>query len=236
MKTYSSALTAYRAAGKAYSEINFISFQVKDLTDPGEVTWFHFCSDEDDRNETVINPNTGGSVTRLFLGGGHLVSIDPVVRSEGAVVRSHNLVLSGASPTVQNMVHGYNCQDALFQRFVGEIDQDTGLLIDTPVCEFVGLVNTIDLNDGALPVDGTGPAETAITVTVDSLAAALLTRNYAMRSLEQSRLRDGDEIFKYADEAHHWSIRWGKESRSHADRRGSESDGKRTADPHRYNR
>lgn len=219
MKTYSSDITAYRAAGKAHAQISFLSFKVRDKDTPATTQWVHFCTDEDDRTATVTDPDTG-SESRAFLGGGHIVAIDPLVRSEGAVVRNHSLVLSGASDDVLDMVYGYNCRDALFQWYIGEVDQDTGLLVSPPVCEFVGFIDTIEQADGALAVDGQDPASTDITVSVVSLAAALLRTNQDMRSLEISQRRDGDEFFKRSSSAHHWFMRWGMKSRSERDKRG----------------
>lgn len=222
MKTYSSAIEAYRSAGKPHHQINFISFKVKDIDAPANLTWCHFCSADDTMTVTVTDPDTGAAASRTFLGGGHLVSMGDLTRSEGAVVRSQTLVLSGASSSVLDMVFGYDCREAGFQWFIGEVDQDTGLLVDAPVCEFVGQVNTIDLSDGALAVNGGSGAESQIPVTLDSLAAMLLARNYDMRSLDVSKGRSGDLFFEHAGNAHHWRVWWGKDKKSENDRKGGD--------------
>lgn len=220
MKTYPSATTAYRAARKAFLPVHFLSIQARDNTDPSVLQWFHFCSDDEDRNATVTDPDTGASGSRTFLGGGHIVAMGDMVRSEKEVIRSHTVALSAASAEVLAMVNGWNCRGALVQWFIGELDQDTGLLIDPPSIEFVGYVNTIDLVTGAQDDEGEEPVDDLYNLTLDSLAAALTARNYDMRSVDVSMARGGDLFFKYADSAHHWSTRWGKEKKSEKDRLG----------------
>jgi hypothetical protein len=219
MKTYGSNTTAYRSAGKAHHQVNLVSFKVKGIDSPYAEVWYHFTSEEDDRTVTLTDPDTGGSASRTFKGGGHLLGIDALVRSEGAVIRNHALVLSGASSDVLAMVYGYNCREAPFQWFVGELDQDTGLLVDMPSCEFVGSIETIDQNDGALELGSAEAASTDITVSVVSISADL-RRNFDMRSVEVSQRRSGDTFLQHGDSAHHWVQFWGKESKSEKDRKG----------------
>lgn len=220
MKTYSSALTAYRAALKPHVQIDFISIRVKRRDDPESLVWCHYCSDEDNRTITITDPDTGLADARTFAGGGHLLAMGDLVRSEKQVIRSHSFTMSGASDLVLDMVHGYECREALFQWFIGEIDQDTGLLVDAPPCEFIGFVNTIDIADGALAIEGDEIADSTITITVDSLGAALTARNYDMRSLDVSEARGGDRFFEHGDSAHHWVIPWGKQRKRERDKKG----------------
>lgn len=220
MKTYSPAITAYRDSGKAHWQIDFISFLVKDLDDPDDRTWCHYCSADENMIVTVTNPDTGEADDHTFAGGGHIVGMGELVRSEGPVVRNHNFSMSGVSSTVLDMVHGYNCREALFFWFHGEVDKDTGRLIDAPVCEFVGFVNVIDVAEGAVGIDSDEPASSIIPISVVSLAAALTARNFDMRSLEVSLARGGDKFFQYNDSTHHWNVRWAKEKKSEKKKRG----------------
>jgi hypothetical protein len=220
MQIYSSALTNYRSSGKAFWPIHFISIRVKEKDDPSEFVLCTFCTADDDVIVTITDPDTGGSVSRTFAGGGHLINMGDLTRSEGAVIRSHSFTMSGTSSLVKDMMYGYNAREALFQWFIGEVDQDTGLLIDEPPCEFVGFVNTIELKEGALTVDGTDASDAYVSVSVDSLAAALTDRNFDMRDDEVGKTRGGDRFFQYADSAHHWNIRWGKDKKREKDRKG----------------
>ena len=220
MKTYSSAITAYRAAGKAFLPVDFISIRVKALEDPEDLTWVHFCTADEDMTIDLVNPDNGNTISRTFLGGGHIVALPELVRSEGAVIQSHAFTFSGASDDVLNIVHGHNCREAPFQWFVGECDQDTGLLLDMPACELVGFINAAEVSDGAIEIDSSAPAESVISILVDSLAAALTARNYAMRSQEASESRSDDLFYQFTGSAPHWSDRWGKEKKSEKDRKG----------------
>lgn len=220
MRVYSTALTNYRISGKAFWPIHFISFLVKDVDDPASLTRINFCTADDNWTVTITDPDTELPDERTFAGGGHIVKMGDLIRSEGAVIRTHSFTLSGASTLVQDMIHGYNCREALFQWFIGELDQDTGLLIDEPPCEFVGLVNTIDFSESALAVGNMDVSESLVNVSVDSLAAALTDRNYDMRDDEVGKQRDGDRFFKHADSAHHWNVRWGKGKKREKDKGG----------------
>lgn len=224
MRTYGSATTSYRAAANAHDPVDFLSFRVKDTTDPNTTTWFHFCSAEDDLTVTVVDPETGSSESRTFLGGGHIVGLDALVRSEGAVVRSMQWTLSGASSQVLNMAFGYNCREAMAQYFVGERDQDTGLLLDNPAREFVGSIDTIEPSDSGMAVDDANPADSTIVVSVASIGAALLRVNGDMRSPAVAEKRSGDKIFQHSAVAHYWNRRWGKRGRSKKDREGGKGD------------
>jgi len=225
MRTYGSTTTSYRAAGGAHGQVDFLSFKVKDTSNPATTAWFHFCSAEDDMTVNITDPD-GSSESRTFLGGGHIVALDPIVRSEGAVVHSINWTLSGTSSQVLAMVFGYNCREAVAQYFVGELDQDTGLLLDNPSREFVGLIDTIEPSDSALSPNDDSPADSTITVTVSSIGAALLRVNGDMRSPAVAEKRSGDEIFRYSAQAATWNRRWGKRSRSKRDREGGKGDHK----------
>lgn len=225
MRTYSTALTNYRAAGKAFWPIHFISIKVKQVDDPSSFVLCNFCTSDDDMTVTVTDPDTGSPVSRTFAGGGHILKMGDLTRSEGAVIRSHSFTMSGASSLVLDMVHGYNNREALFQWFIGEVDQDTGLLIDEPPCEFVGIVNTNDVMDGALSVEGLQGAESSIQISVDSLAAVLTDRNYDMRTVDVSESRSGDKFFEYADSAHHWNVRWGKSKKREKSKDGKGGQG-----------
>lgn len=222
MRTYSTPVTNYRNAGKAFWPVHFISIRVKATDNPAALTWCHFCTSDENMTVTITDPDTDTPDERTFAGGGHIIKMGDLTRSEGAIIRSHTFTMSAASEFVQDMVHGYNCREALFQWFTGELDVDTGLLLDEPPCEFVGFVNTIDLRDAAISLETGEPIESVYTISVDSLGAALTDRNYDMRDDEVGKTRGGDRFFEYADSAHHWNIRWGKEKKREKDKKGKD--------------
>jgi hypothetical protein len=225
MRIYSSAITDYRLAGKAFWPIHFISIKVKQKDDPEAFVLCNFCTSDDDMTVTITDPDTDEPDERVFGGGGHIIQMGDLTRSEGAVIRSHSFSMSGTSSLVQDMVYGYNSREALFQWFIGEVDQDTGQLIDEPPCEFVGIVNTVELKEGALQVDSTDPSDSYFMISVDSLAAAMTDRNFDMRTSDVSQARGGDKFFEFADSAHHWNVRWGKEKKREKDRKKKDDKG-----------
>ena len=113
MQIYSSALTNYRAAGKAFWPIHFISIRVKDKDNPSEFVRANFCTADADMTVTITDPDTGESASRTFAGGGHLIDMGDLTRSEGAVIRSHSFTMSGTSSLVKDMMYGYNAREAL---------------------------------------------------------------------------------------------------------------------------
>lgn len=220
MRTYPTETVNYRAAGRAFWPVHFVTIIGKDKTDPSDLIQFNWTTADDNMTVTVTDPDTETPVSRVFGGGGHLIQMGDLTRSEGAVIRSHSFTMSGASSLVRDMVYGYNLQEALFQWFIGEVDQETGLLLNEPPCEFVGIVNTVEFREGALAVDGQDASDAYCHISVDSLAAKLTDRNYDMRTVDVSESRAGDKFFEYAGAAHHWNIRWGKEKKRERDRKG----------------
>jgi hypothetical protein len=214
MKTYSSALTNYRAAQREYWQIDLLSFKVKDRT-TGDPQWYHFSSRDDDEAITVIDQTTGNPELRSYFGGGHIVGVDQLIRSEGTGVRNFTLVLSGTSQAVLDMIQGYDCRDAVFEWRIGEGEDSTGLLVDTPVLEFEGFVSTIDREDAAFSVDVDGPADSNFKVSVVSHIDTLRRANPDMRSQEVGQERSGDDIFLYSSEVNTWTILWGKKGHQH---------------------
>jgi hypothetical protein len=214
MKTYSSDISAYRGAQREYYQIDLLSFKVRDRS-TGDPHWFHFSSRDNDETISVIDQESGDAEFRDYFGGGHIVALDPLVRSEGTGVRNLQLVLSGTSDEVQDMIEGYDCRDAVFEWRIGEGRDDTGLLIDTPVVEFDGFVDTADREDAAVAVDGDEPADTNFRVSVVSHIAALQQANPDMRSHEVGQERNDDDIFLYAGEANTWDVLWGKGGHKH---------------------
>lgn len=201
-----------------------MTFRVKDKETNAEVV-YNFDTREENETITVVDPDTGDDDSRAWWGGGHIVGWNPIVRSEGTGIRRQRITLSASSDIVLDMINGYNCDRAPFEWHVGLAEKDTGILVDTPACEFVGFVDTISPSYAAIdPETGEG-GEAVFEITVVSLFRALTSTNPAVRSQEQGESRSGDKVFEYADSSNTWRILWGKEKSSHKDRNGS-NDGK----------
>jgi hypothetical protein len=88
MRIYSTPITNYRNANKAFWPIHFISFLVKDTDDPDLLTRANFCTSDDDMTVTITDPDSGDPDERTFAGGGHIVKMGDLVRLEGAIIRT----------------------------------------------------------------------------------------------------------------------------------------------------
>lgn len=234
MKTYSTAITSYRTGNGGYWQRNFLTFVVRDRTTLAAVT-YNFWDGDDNVTVEVRNQSTGALEFRDYWGGGHLLELDPIVRSEGTGVRNISIRLSGVSTQVLDMIQGYDCRDAVFEWHVGEAEESTGILVDTPVCEFEGFIDTVSLTDGSIDVQG-GQAESSFEISIASHISTLLRPNPDVRSLEVGQERSGDDIFAYADAANTWMILWGKGGKKHkGDRRGRRRNNDRPGDNDPWN-
>lgn len=230
MKVYSSAITANRASGKGFWGRNFITFVVRDPS-TGDPHSFHFWDGDQDVTVEVINQDTGALEARDYFGGGHIVELPEIVRSGGTGVRNSSLTLSGVSEPVLAMVQGYNTREGIYERHVGEADFETGLLVDTPVCEEDGFIDTINPNDDAVGEDGS-PGESTFVVSIASHISTLLRSNPDMRSYEVGLERGDDEIFLYAAETTQWNVPWGEKGHRHKDGDGGDGRDQRPPDPY----
>jgi len=217
MKNYTTPIENYRAALKGFAQVNLLSFKVRDRTTNAKV-WFHFSSRDYDESITVTSQGNeagyaaGDAVLRAYYGDGQIIQLDPIVRGEGTGIRNFSLTLSAVSTAVQDMVQGYDCRDAVFEWHIGEAEEGTGLLVDTPVCEFEGFVDTVDRDDDAINDDGS-PANSVFRISVVDHKSTLQRANPDMRTIDVCDDRTNDAIFKYADESNTWLILWGKEGK-----------------------
>jgi hypothetical protein len=217
MKTYSSALTNYRANGNGHGQVNFLSFRVRDRSTSAK-HWVHLSSRPENETVQVVNQTSGSLEYRDYAGDGTIVDVDDLIRSEGTGVRNFNLVLSGIHTAVLDMIQGYDCRDADFEWHIGEMDEATGLLVDTPVCEFLGFVDTIDPQDAGFDAETDGESLSNFTVSVVSHISTLQRTNPDMRSHEVGQERSNDDIFIYSDSSNQWEVYWGKRGHRHKDR------------------
>lgn len=224
MRVFSSAVTAYLASGKPVAFWNFLRFSVKDGA--GDTVHFDFCDKDADEDIDVINPTNGSTVTRSYLGGGHIVDIEEITYIEGNRASTIQIHLSYLSDEVRDMAFGHLCARQRVEIHEGLIDADTETLVDTPYCTFFGVIDAVDLDKQAADPDSDEPPEEVVVITVAGHMRDFERGNPELRSPQLCAERDGDAIGKYLREAGHWKIDWGRESRSHHDRHGGGRGGK----------
>lgn len=209
MKTIPSALQTYLDANKSYFDRNYIWLTLTSGTTYG------FCDADQDETLDVIDPATGTATSRTYLGGIHIDDIPDLVDSPEMTIRSVTIPLSMASADVAEMITTEDLRGAAVEWHKGFVSEDTNALISEPECEFLGFVNGISINEGGAEFGSDGIVSDTAGLECVSYNRELTRTNLKTRSYQAGLERSGDEIFKYANSAHRWKIRWGKESRSH---------------------
>ena len=197
MRSYTAPELAALQTRSGYLVRSLFWLQVRDRTTNSRVG-FGFWLGEDDRSFTV------GSETRTYLGGGGLVSIDPIVMQAGLTVRMQRVTLSPLAPEVNTMLRGYDAWRAPAEIHRVLFNPESGGLIANPKRRWKGG------GDGApiqTPAIG-GEANVVIT-----LASALesLTHGLTMtRSDAAQRQRGDDRFYRYKDMTGSVSTSWGE--------------------------
>ncbi|MBL0374039.1 hypothetical protein JJB09_18620 [Rhizobium sp. KVB221] len=241
MKIYSSAINSYRNGLKTFNAVHLISFRVRNRSDNTRV-WFNFSSRDYNEMIQVVDQSNGSLEYRDYWGDGAIVGADPIVRSEGTGIRNFSVSLSAVHTAVLDMVRGYDARDALVEYNIGEVDEATGLLVDTPVCEFVGYLDSGAFQTGEINPLTSETAESTFPLSINGHKAALLQTNTDMLSRSVGQERSGDDIFRYVDEAPTWNILWGKGGKnkrnvvSHHGTGGKDPRSEPPATPHTWGR
>jgi hypothetical protein len=211
MKAYSPSITAYREAHGVYKERTFICITALDNDDePVQINFTDYPLDVD---VNIENQETGDIEVRSFFGGKHVIGMDALVRSMGTGNRSFGITLSGVTTPVLDLLQGHNCREADFELHIGEVDINSGKLLDTPVCEYIGYVDVAKADDDALKIDQRDAAESTFELTVTSNLGRLKRTNPDVRTKAVGEERLDDEIFEYVEEAGQAPVLWGKEGK-----------------------
>lgn len=232
MKTYTNAITIYRASGREHGQVDLVSFRVRER-DTGDPHWFHFTSRDDDEAVTVIDPDSGADDLRSYFGGGHIVAMDAITRTEGTDASPMSIVLSATSDVVRDMIYGYDCRDALVEWHIGESEDNTGLLIDTPSLEFEGFIDVVSKDDAGLNLENDVPADSNFKLTIVDHITVLERGNADLRSYEVGQDRSGDAIYRFVAESNTWDVLWGmkgKKKKNDDVRRGRDDTGPKDSD------
>lgn len=222
MKTIPSALQTYLDGRKAWIVRNLVFLTLTDASTYG------FTDGPIDEAITVTAAD-GSTVSRSYLGGGHLVEVPELAEMPSLAIRTVEFVLSLASDTVLDLVQSADLRGAAIEWHLAFYDEDTRALIATPECEFVGFVNGANPDEPAIDLEAADAGEDLLRLDCVSHARELTRTSAKTRSFEAGLERSGDKIFKYAAAAHTWRIRWGAEKHSHKQQGGG--GGSRNVDP-----
>lgn len=161
-----------------------------------------FWNDLDTVDITVVSGETGGSVTRSYIGSGTLLDIGPIPLVSDLTIQTVTLNLSHASEAVIAAVRQYEQRLALVDIHRLLLDLDSKVPVGVPRSHFFGRVNKINIRD---PEPGsTG----SIEVSCVSFLRELTRTNAAKRSDATQQLRGGDRFRRYSGTASHIEIEW----------------------------
>lgn len=199
---YPTAQENYNAAGKTYWEANFLFIRSQ-----GGAT-FGFSDRRRTLNVAVASVVDGSEIIRTYEGGKHIISLPEITRGEGLTTNQHAIVLSRLSAEVRNMIFGHNLTRAWFEWHKAQLDARSGKPIALPVCELLGMVDSIP--DETTAAGREQPAVKTVTLVVIPHHSEFEYRNPAMRSDAEARKRGGDRIFNYAGAMANRQVGWGK--------------------------
>lgn len=172
----------------------------------GSAKVFPYWTGEDNVAVNVLPLGATSEVSHVFLGGGTLLDVPPIVDAIGLEARSISLGLdhiSSAANSPMDMVYGHNVRVARVELHRAVLDPNTWHLVSTPHRIFAGRV------DGASVDDAAAGGEGGLTLDLMPSAIDLTRTNPAMESDEQQRLREGDRLRRYGDTAGQVETWWG---------------------------
>lgn len=185
---------------------DFIWFIVKDRVTGNPVT-DGYWSDVGEVSAPVIDPNTGGVVTRGFHGAAGLIQISDIPLVSNITVQTVQVRLSQVSDRIRDLVHGYECKQGQVQIWRGLFSPDTRLIVSPATPRFVGFIDNIEITTPAENDDG------SVMLTCVSHTQEMTRYNPDTRSDASQRLRSGpDDFYKDTTVVGGWQHFWGRKS------------------------
>lgn len=183
---------------------DFIWFEVKDR-ETGDPVYDGYWSDVGTITAAVIDPNTGGSTERTWVGALSLISISDIPLVSNLTVQNVTVVLSQVSDRINDLVRGYECKFGKVQIFRGMFDPETREMVAPAFPRFVG---TIDDAPITTPAEG---GQGDVTLTCTSHTQEMTRSNPDTRSDASQQLRaSGDDFYVDVSVVGDWEHFWGK--------------------------
>jgi len=185
---------------------DFIWVEARDL-ETGDIVADGQWSDIGPITCDVINPNTGGSVSRTFFGSGTLTRVSDIILSSTISAQPATITMSQVHDRVEALLRGYDVKQAPVQIHRGLLDIDTRQLVAPAFCRFLGYVDQVKFNT---PEEG---ADGSVTLTCNSHTQEMMRSNPDLRSHESQQLRlIGDAFYQDVQVVPMWEHFWGKQS------------------------
>lgn len=182
---------------------DFVWFIVRDRITGTPVT-DGYWSDFGSKIASVIDPETGSTVSRTWFGVGGLISVSDVPLVSTLSVQQVTIELSQVSDRINDLVRTYDCKLGTVQIFRGLFDPLTRELVGPAFPRFVGFLDEAPINT---PKEG-GIGN--VTLTCTSHTQEMTRANSDTRSDVSQKLRSGtDNFFQDAAVVGTWQLFWG---------------------------
>jgi hypothetical protein len=154
----------------------------------------------------VIDPDTGGTVSREFAAGGGLISISDIPLVSNLTVQTVQIKLSQVSDRINTLLRTYDCKQGRIEVFRGLFDPESRTMVAPAFPRFVG---TIDQVPVTTPKENDPSGDVTLTCTGNT--QELTRANSDTRSDASQRLRSASDDF-FADVAvvSTWQQFWGR--------------------------
>lgn len=184
---------------------DFVWFVVRSRVDGSPVT-DGYWSDVGTIMAQVVDPETGGTSARQFVGAFGLISISDIALVSTLTVQRVTITLSQVSDRINDLVRTYDCKQGQVQIFRGLFDPLTRVMVAPAAPRFVGFIDEAPIRT---PKEGEAGD---VTLTCTSHTQELTRANTDTRSDASQRLRSATDNF-FADTAvvGTWVQFWAKE-------------------------
>lgn len=185
---------------------DFIWFVVRSRVDGSAVT-VGYWSDLGSISADIINPDTGGTTTRTWLGASTLISISDIPLTTGLTVQTIQITLAQAADSVNTLLRTYDCKQGRVEIYRGLFDPLTRVMVAPAVPRFVGFIDSAPVTT---PKEGESGD---VTLSCTSNTQEMVRANSDTRSDASQRVRSASDNF-YQDTAvvGSWQLFWGKAS------------------------
>lgn len=180
---------------------DFIWLVARDRSDDSAVS-VGYWSDVGTVSAQVVNPMTGGTVSRTFAGAGGLISVSQVPMTANLTVQTVTVSVSQVSDA-NDLIRAYDVKQARIEIFRG-LFTPAMVQLAPAFPRFVGFVDEVQITTPAEGGDG------SIDMTCVSHAQEMSRFNPATRSDADLRKRDPDDTFRrHAASVGTWEVTWG---------------------------
>ncbi len=185
-----------------YRDFIWLVARTRETGDPVE---FGVWSDVGTFECDMIDPYTGGTVTRSFFPAGQSIEIPDIPLAQGLAVQPIEIRLNQVNEAINDFIRTYDCKQANIQIHRGMFDPDSRELVAPAVPRFNGFVDLLPVTTPAENSDGD------VTVQAVPNSQELTRANSDTRSDASQRLREGtDNILQDVAVVADWQDFWGR--------------------------